>query len=70
MMSLLCNCCVREFLILTRTWFTFGLLSKTGCDNSEAHVTKEMHVMEQGRPKETHLFFIDESTPKISYLVC
>jgi hypothetical protein len=28
----LCNCCVRELLILTRTWFAFGLPSKTGCD--------------------------------------
>jgi hypothetical protein len=28
----LCNCCVREFLILARTWFAFGLPSKTGCD--------------------------------------
>jgi hypothetical protein len=27
----LCNCCVRELLILARTWFTFGLPSKTGC---------------------------------------
>jgi hypothetical protein len=25
---------VREFLILARTWFTFGLPSKTGCDTS------------------------------------
>jgi hypothetical protein len=33
MMSI-CNCCVREFLILARTWFTFGLPSKTGCDIS------------------------------------
>jgi hypothetical protein len=32
MMSMLCNCCVRELLILARTWFTFGLPSKTGCD--------------------------------------
>ena len=32
MMSHLCNRCVREFLILARTWFTFGLPSKTGCD--------------------------------------
>jgi hypothetical protein len=31
-MSMLCNCCVRELLILARTWFTFGLPSKTGCD--------------------------------------
>jgi hypothetical protein len=32
MMSMLCNCCVHELLILTRTWFAFGLPSKTGCD--------------------------------------
>jgi hypothetical protein len=29
----LCNRCVREFMILTRTWFAFGLLLKTGCDS-------------------------------------
>jgi hypothetical protein len=29
----LCNRCVREFLILARTWFAFGLPSKTGCDS-------------------------------------
>jgi hypothetical protein len=28
----LCNRCLREFLILARTWFAFGLPSKTGCD--------------------------------------
>jgi hypothetical protein len=28
----LCNRCVCEFLILARTWFAFGLPSKTGCD--------------------------------------
>jgi hypothetical protein len=27
----LCNHCVREFLILARTWFASGLPSKTGC---------------------------------------
>jgi hypothetical protein len=32
MMSMLCNCCVRELLILARTWFAFGLPSKTECD--------------------------------------
>jgi hypothetical protein len=32
MMSMLCNCYVRELLILARTWFAFGLPSKTGCD--------------------------------------
>ena len=30
----LCNHCVHEFLILARTWFAFGLPSKTGCDIS------------------------------------
>jgi hypothetical protein len=34
MMSMLCNCCVRELLILARTWFAFGLPSKTECDIS------------------------------------
>jgi hypothetical protein len=34
MMSHLCNRCVREFLILARTWFAFGLPSKTGCDSN------------------------------------
>jgi hypothetical protein len=29
---MLCHCCVRELLILARTWFAFGLPSKTGCD--------------------------------------
>jgi hypothetical protein len=33
MMSMLCNCCVRELLILARTWFAFGLPSKTRCDS-------------------------------------
>jgi hypothetical protein len=28
----LCNRCAREFLMLARTWFAFGLPSKTGCD--------------------------------------
>jgi hypothetical protein len=36
MMSMLCNCCVRELLILARTWFAFGLPSKTGCDSCSA----------------------------------
>jgi hypothetical protein len=30
MMSHLCNCYVRELLILARTWFAFGLPSKPG----------------------------------------
>jgi hypothetical protein len=30
------NRCVHEFLILTRTWFAFGLPSKTGCDTLQS----------------------------------
>jgi hypothetical protein len=41
MMSTLCNCCVRELLILARTWFAFGLPSKTGCDNTTAKCVVE-----------------------------
>jgi hypothetical protein len=33
--AMLCNCCVRELLILACTWFAFGLPSKTGCDISD-----------------------------------
>jgi hypothetical protein len=33
-MSNLCNRCVRELLILTRTWFAFGLPSKPGVTSS------------------------------------
>jgi hypothetical protein len=36
MMSHLCNRCVREFMILARRWFRFGLPSKTGCDNKKS----------------------------------
>jgi hypothetical protein len=32
----LCNHYVCEFLILARTWFVFGLPSKTGCDSTPA----------------------------------
>jgi hypothetical protein len=41
----LCNRCVREFLILARTWLTFGLPSKTGCDISfTIHVAQALKV--------------------------
>jgi hypothetical protein len=36
----LCNHCVREFVILSRTWFAFILPSKTGCDNNEVETPK------------------------------
>jgi hypothetical protein len=47
MMSMLCNCCVRELLILARTWFAFGLPSKTGCDNL-------MVIYSRGGPESVH----------------
>jgi hypothetical protein len=43
MMFMLCNCCVRELLILARTWFAFGLPSKTGCDRGAAVVWRTGH---------------------------
>jgi hypothetical protein len=46
----LCNCCVREFLILTHTWFAFDLPSKTGCDSSAAcfdHGQKRLRCAQQ-----------------------
>jgi hypothetical protein len=55
MMSMLCNCCVRELLILARTWFAFGLPSKTGCDNIVKlvlqdinSVVSDLHLLLQG----------------------
>jgi hypothetical protein len=37
MMNHLCNRRVREYLILARTWFAFGLPSKTGCDTPKRY---------------------------------
>jgi hypothetical protein len=42
----LCICCVRELLILARTWFAFGLPSKTGCDNCTTRVYKDIVYQE------------------------
>jgi hypothetical protein len=43
MMSHLCNRRVREFLILARTWFAFGLPSKTGCDRNHFERGQRLH---------------------------
>jgi hypothetical protein len=57
MMSHLCNRCVREFLILARTWFAFGLPSKTRCDSIAdleyaLSIQVELHISEvQGLEK-------------------
>jgi hypothetical protein len=45
-MTLVCNRCVRKFLIVTRTWFAFGLPSKTECDKFELQVTQKMENSE------------------------
>jgi hypothetical protein len=39
----LCNRCVREFLILARTWSAFGLPSKTGCNTQVKFFLKKWH---------------------------
>jgi hypothetical protein len=38
---MLCNCCVRELLILARTWFAFGLPSKTVCDRYVRYMAED-----------------------------
>jgi hypothetical protein len=48
MMSMLCNCCVRELLILARTWFAFGLPSKTGCDSYPIEEFLQLLISIQG----------------------
>jgi hypothetical protein len=45
----LCNRCVCEFLILARTWFTFGLPSKTGCDSWQVKTSLECLPDERSR---------------------
>jgi hypothetical protein len=46
MMSHLCNRCVRELLILARTWFAFGLPSKPGVTYS----SRQLEVHEKNYP--------------------
>jgi hypothetical protein len=48
MMSHLCNRCVREFLILARTWFAFGLPSKTGCDRRSSLRQRTRQTLDDG----------------------
>jgi hypothetical protein len=45
-------CCVRKLLILARTWFAFGLPSKTGCDTPP---TGEEQVVEE-EPSNTEAY--------------
>jgi hypothetical protein len=49
-MSHLCKRYVREFLILARTWFAFGLPSKTRCDmHNGPHDTEGFAILAKGR---------------------
>jgi hypothetical protein len=50
MMSHLCNRCVREFLILARTWFAFGLPSKPGVTTPHQPVCLYSAAGEEGEP--------------------
>jgi hypothetical protein len=43
LMFKLCNCCACGFLILARTWFAFGLPSKTGCDTGKLDTAPGEH---------------------------
>jgi hypothetical protein len=45
MMSMLCNCCVRELLILARTWFAFGLPSKPGVTKRRGNVLSGLDMV-------------------------
>jgi hypothetical protein len=44
-MSHLFNRCVRELLILARTWFAFGLPSKTVCDTYKLKLPPKMSTI-------------------------
>jgi hypothetical protein len=50
-MSQLCNGCVRELLVLARTWFAFGLPSKPGVTNSNVFLVESL---------EYNLFFVSQ----------
>jgi hypothetical protein len=58
MMSHLCNRCVREFLILARTWFAFGLPSKTGCDTCLPHF--QGFIEQEGKERGGHTCLLPE----------
>jgi hypothetical protein len=66
MMSHLCNHCVREFLILSRTWLPFGLPSKTRCD-SQANILEHLSMaIPSTNPQSTALAVFDEGRQGLS----
>jgi hypothetical protein len=54
MMSHLCNRCVREFLIVARTWFAFGLPSKPGVTGPDGGVQARERGSRAPTPSEIH----------------
>jgi hypothetical protein len=50
----LCNWCVRELLILARTWFAFGLPSKTGCDIQLRRLQRPLYKGQISFSRRTH----------------
>jgi hypothetical protein len=56
---MLCNCCVRELLILAHTWFAFGLPSKTGCDTSRGRDDRGSNPLILAAAALVSLFLLD-----------
>jgi hypothetical protein len=66
MMRHLCNHCVREFQILARTWFAFGLPSKTRCD-SQANIPEHLSMaIPSTNPQSMALAVFDEGRQGLS----
>jgi hypothetical protein len=69
MMSHLCNRCVRELLILARTWFAFGLPSKSGVTTSgseSSSVTSKRHERKKYSKMPLRYSCISKRTPLLS----
>jgi hypothetical protein len=58
MMSKLCNRCVREFLILARTWFAFGLPSKTRCNKELKQYMIQLTTLSPPSPEAPLLLYV------------
>jgi hypothetical protein len=64
----LCNHCVREFLILKRTWFAFGLPSKSGVtlpDVAELPELFQLKCLSPALEARPHLNGNNPSIPRI-----
>jgi hypothetical protein len=61
-MSHLCNRCVRELLILARTWFAFGLPSKPGVTEGQSSLSASLVAVSKSNRSEPTLFFLLSSS--------